>query len=246
MPSPKSSQARLLPCLGLERVGVERHRQNRLLTASRRAAMVSWRSSGETAACRRWQRRPDVGEREHPGRRHRRRLGADAAQDHRARAVPGRVEPVGDARVVVRDDGPHDPVVVDHGLVPVEAALVPGVVDGLPPRVAQRVAPVEALRRRDLDQERLVGCRAPRIRSRAGSPPRRPWPCRRAEGGTCWAPRAGRTAGRSRGWRRRSPPARPAGARSPPAGLRPGAAVRALPRPIRSMCSEEATSVSQS
>ena len=38
----------LLPGLGLERVGVERHRANRLLTARRRAARTAWRSSAVT------------------------------------------------------------------------------------------------------------------------------------------------------------------------------------------------------
>ena len=35
------------------------------------------------------------------------------------------------------------------------------VVDGLPPRIAERVAPVDALRRFDLEDERLIGCELP-------------------------------------------------------------------------------------
>ena len=59
------------------------------------------------------------------------------------------------------DDGAHDPVVVHLRLVPVEAALVPPVVDRLPPGVAQREAPVQALRRRDLHEEGLVRAQLP-------------------------------------------------------------------------------------
>ena len=50
-----------------------------------------------------------------------------------------------------------DPVGIDDGLVAVQAGLVAAVVDRLPPRVAERVAPVDALRRLDFEDQRLVG-----------------------------------------------------------------------------------------
>ena len=52
-------------------------------------------------------------------------------------------------------------------LVPVEAALVRAVVDRLPPWVPERVAPVQALRGRDLHDQGLVGCELPRPDDRA-------------------------------------------------------------------------------
>ena len=81
--------------------------------------------------------------------------------------MAGRVEPVGDPGIFVGDDHPQDAVVVDRRLVPVEAALMGAVVDGLPPRIPERIAPVETLRGRDLHHERLVGRQLPRPDHRA-------------------------------------------------------------------------------
>ena len=55
----------------------------------------------------------------------------------------------------------HQAVGIDRGLVPVQARLVAPVVDRLPPRVADREAPVKPLRRLDFDDERLVRAAAP-------------------------------------------------------------------------------------
>ena len=162
VPSPKSS--RPVSRRGLRASSSSasrRHRQNRRSRRRRRAAIVARRSSGVTrrvpGAARPRRRRTGTTRRG----RDRRGLGADTAQDDRPGAVPGRVEPVGDARdprwaMTVRTIPSSSTV----RLVPVEAALVPCVVDRLPPGVPQREAPVQALRRRDLHDERLVGARA--------------------------------------------------------------------------------------
>ena len=153
-------EARLGPGVLLDPVDVESHRANRRLTAFRRMSMAAARSLGETrrvsggnsSASRSNGTTLVVG--------HRGGLRADASQDDRPLAVPGGVEPIGDARVLMGHHHPHLPVVVHHGLKAVEARLVVAVVDRLPPDVAQRVAPVQALRRRDLDDQRLIGRRA--------------------------------------------------------------------------------------
>ena len=128
--------------------------------------MAAARSLGDT---RRMSGRQLLGqsvERHHPGGRHRGGLRTDASQDDRPFAVPGGVEPVGDARILMGHHHPHLPVIVHDGLEAVEAGLMVAVVDRLPPDVPQRVAPVQALRRRDLDDQRLVGRQLPRTDDR--------------------------------------------------------------------------------
>ena len=83
-------------------------------------------------------------------------LGSHAAQNHRAVAMSSRIKPIRDAGVTRADDDAEDAVGIDVGLVRVEAGLVAAVVDGLPPLVAERVAPVDALRRLDLEDQRFV------------------------------------------------------------------------------------------
>ena len=115
-----------------------------------------------------------------------------------------------DTRVMVRDHDTQHAVVVDHGLMPVQARLMPGVVDRLPPRVPERVAPVETLRRLDLDDERFIepSWNEPITgRFSAAAPIAVP-----SNGGlNVFGCSAARTGGRSRGSPRRSHPTRQAG-----------------------------------
>ena len=160
-------EARLGPGVLLDLLDVEAHRANRRLTARRRTSMTAARSLGRHASgAVHGNSSASRSNGTTSGGRHRRGVGPDAAQDDRPLAVPGGVQPVGDARILVGDHHPHLPVVVHHGLVAVEARLVIAVVDRLPPGVPERVAPVETLRRRHLDDQRLVGGQLPRADDR--------------------------------------------------------------------------------
>ena len=145
----------------LQLVGVERHRPNLSRTARRRAARMDARSSGVTFVVSERQLRMNVVERHDPRRRCRRRFGAHAAQDDRAVAVAGGVEPIRDPWVTVTQHHPHQAVGIHHGLMGVQAGLVAPVMDGLPPRVADGEAPVDAFGRFHFDDERLVGAQLP-------------------------------------------------------------------------------------
>ena len=143
-------EAGLLTCLGFELLRVECHRQNLLLTAVRRAAIVALRSAGVTGGCS-TAAAVDVRQLHDVGGRHRRRLCAHTAEDHGPGTVPGGVQPVGHPGVVVSHHDANHPVVVDRASMPVQLTLVTGIVDGLPPRVPEREAPVQALGGRDLE-----------------------------------------------------------------------------------------------
>ena len=104
----------------------------------------------------------EFGDLDEPHRGNRRGLRPQPAEDHRPVVVAAGVEPVGDAGVAVSDDGPKHPVRVEDGLVAVETGLPVGVVDRLPPEVAERDAPVEGLGRGHFDDQRLAVAEAPR------------------------------------------------------------------------------------
>ena len=84
-------------------------------------------------------------------------FGSHTAQEHRAVAVSGGVEPVRHAGILRGEHEAHHAVGVHHRLVAVEAGLVAPVVDRLQPGIAQRDAPVDALGRFDLQDQRLIG-----------------------------------------------------------------------------------------
>ena len=88
-------------------------------------------------------------------------VGAHAAQDDRSVAVAGGVEPIRHPGVAVTQHHPHQAVGIHDRLMRVQAGLVAPVVDGLPPRIADREAPVDAFGRFDFDDERLVRAQLP-------------------------------------------------------------------------------------
>ena len=241
-------EAGLPPRLVLELVGVQGHRENRLLTARRRAAMVRRRSSGRHPAGLRRQRAP-----------RRRRTGPPASSGTGAvsvrtqrrmigpGAVPGRVEPVGDAGILVGDD---DPQRCRRRRPP------PGARSGCSGARRSRWSPTTDSRASSSSRDPRAGATSTRSASSGAELPRpddravlrrraHGRPVERREEGVGRL-RAGRTAGRSRGCRRRSHPGRSAGGPRPPAGPPPGAPPSRAVAPIRSMESEDATSVSQS
>ena len=186
----------------------ERHRANLCVHRAPAAfddgcAFVGGDSFGVGGQCGR-----DVVEGHQPGIRYRRGLGTHAAQDHRAVAVARGVEPVGDAGVAPAQHDADKTVGIHHGLVGVQARLVAAVVDGLPPRIAERVAPVHALRRCDFEDEGLIGAELPAADDGLVLARPRRSRCGRSAAGSRSVARPLRTGGRTAGCRGRSRRAR--------------------------------------
>ena len=100
-----------------------------------------------------------VGELHDPGRRRRRIAERPEPPQREQRLAPALgVEPVGDTRILVRDDDADPAVVADAGLRVVEAGDARGVLQRLPPReVVEVEAPVAAVGDVAVDDQRLVG-----------------------------------------------------------------------------------------
>ena len=104
------------------------------------------------------QHRVEVGELDEARRRERRLVGLalHPAQADVALVAAGGGEPVRYAGILVRDDDAHRAVALGRRLAAVHAGHVVAVVNRGHPVVVQLKLPVVALRRRELDQQRLV------------------------------------------------------------------------------------------
>ena len=226
-------------------IGCQRGKRRRMPT--RRAVRTAWRSAAVTRGVDGARAPSRSSNLHHPGRRHGGVVGPDPANHAGAAAVAAGIEPVGHARIPVGHHAAEHPV-VEHALMAVERGLVVGVVDRLPPLVADGDAPVKRGRRRDLDDERLVVGQVPRTPHRhvvggaadVGTHHRRPegvHPLRRDPSPRCPT--------RSARCRARSCPGQPAGEPSaPPRSGRGPCDEVGFDR--HSICSEAGSSVAQS
>ena len=147
------------PCRGaravFEFVGGERHRANLSWTARRRRSSTDARWSAVILAV-------SVGNAEAISSNATTLLlgvgavlGTDATQDHRTVAKARSVKPIGHPGIASAYHHSHQAVGIHHRLMCVQAGLVTAVVNRLPPRVAERIAPVNPLGWFNFEDQRL-------------------------------------------------------------------------------------------